>query len=289
MRKLKKSKIVLVSILGLGAISIGSVGFATWLVGVNKTNEELHIEAVVDNTMNDSIYLDVTVDSSNKFVVAESAEKTKGTGDIVGAKANSSESLIKVDGNAMKFTFTRFELSIGEGVANKPKQVKVEFDSTLNAFNWTAVDTIRTASCTVVSGESTTTQIIGNKRSTDSKYSYITYSQIFTIGTHLIKDEERSTGSYSLYALKSDFLTQQFSWGTFFTRSGQEDSESPVSFYNNIYKDYNDNSKSTYMTGAQTFGFADKINTEIQALNSTFSDENNKTLKIKASVILPQA
>ena len=59
MKKSQKSKIVLCSILGLAAISIGSVGFATWLVGVNKTTETLTVQAVVDNSQNDSIYLDV--------------------------------------------------------------------------------------------------------------------------------------------------------------------------------------------------------------------------------------
>ena len=44
MKKSQKSKIVLCSILGLAAISIGSVGFATWLVGINKTEEELLLE-----------------------------------------------------------------------------------------------------------------------------------------------------------------------------------------------------------------------------------------------------
>ena len=68
MRKTQKSKIVILSILGLAAVSIGSIGFATWLVGINKTEEELHVEAVVDDTKNDSIYLDVAV-ANNPFLL----------------------------------------------------------------------------------------------------------------------------------------------------------------------------------------------------------------------------
>ena len=91
MKKSQKSKIVLCSILGLAAISIGSVGFATWLVGVNKTNETLHVEAKVDNSKNDSIYLEAAI-TNTQFIVAEREEHNKKTdGGIVGAKKETGE------------------------------------------------------------------------------------------------------------------------------------------------------------------------------------------------------
>ena len=55
MKKNKKSKLVLFSVIGLAAISIGTVGFATWMVGVQKKEETLTISALVDNTLNNSI------------------------------------------------------------------------------------------------------------------------------------------------------------------------------------------------------------------------------------------
>ena len=36
MKKNTKSKIVLFSVIGLAAISIGTVGFATWVTGLDK-------------------------------------------------------------------------------------------------------------------------------------------------------------------------------------------------------------------------------------------------------------
>ena len=96
MKKSQKSKIVLCSILGLAAISIGSVGFATWLVGINKTTETLTVQAVVDNSQNDSIYLDV-VTTQDKFVIAESEAHPKSTGEIVGTQANSGKGAITFD------------------------------------------------------------------------------------------------------------------------------------------------------------------------------------------------
>ena len=47
MNKNKKSKIVLFSVIGLAAVSIGTVGFATWMVGVQKTNDVLTVTANV--------------------------------------------------------------------------------------------------------------------------------------------------------------------------------------------------------------------------------------------------
>ena len=102
MRKTQKSKIVILSILGLAAVSIGSIGFATWLVGVNKTTETLTVQAVVDNSQNDSIYLDV-VTTQEKFVVAESEAHTKLTGEIVGTQANSGKGAITFDANSLAF------------------------------------------------------------------------------------------------------------------------------------------------------------------------------------------
>ena len=58
MKRNKKSKLVLFSVLGLAAISIGTVGFATWMVGVENKSETLTFTANVDNTLNESIYLE---------------------------------------------------------------------------------------------------------------------------------------------------------------------------------------------------------------------------------------
>ena len=43
MKKNTKSKIVLFSVIGLAAISIGTVGFATWVTGLDKKSAALAI------------------------------------------------------------------------------------------------------------------------------------------------------------------------------------------------------------------------------------------------------
>lgn len=276
MKKSQKSKIVLCSILGLAAISIGSVGFATWLVGVNKTQETLKVTAIVDNSQNDSIYLDVVV-SNKKFVIAESEPNEKGDGEIVGTKANADDSGIIFNANALSFDFTTFELSVGKGVADneKPTKVTVQFNQTDNQTlnNWSATDLIKESMYTVSSDGSTSK--LGSKRIGTE---YISYSHVFTLTTDFTPEDK---GSYTLYKLNNSFKTQHFFWGSFFTRETESAvPQSPVNYYNGIYSSYNNNEAAQYMSGSQTFDFADKIHQEISALNSCFS--GNKELKIKA-------
>ena len=286
MKKSQKSKIVLCSILGLAAISIGSVGFATWLVGVNKTEEELHVEAVVDDTKNDSIYLDVAV-ANNPFYVAESSAISKADGKKIVGASNDGDSALKVTANAMKFTFSRFELSVGGGVTNMPTAVRVEFTKDLNEANWGAAELINTAKYTTVSGETVNSDnLVGSKRkalSGEETFSYISYSETFTIGesADLVIDSSKSTDNYKVYKLNVD-MVRSFSWGTFFTNKAGE-AKSPANFYNEIYSEYTTSPSTKYMTGAQTFDFSGKIHNEISALNKTFT--TTTTLKIQASVV----
>ena len=277
MKKSQKSKIVLCSILGLAAISIGSVGFATWLVGVNKTTETLTVQAVVDNSQNDSIYLDV-VTTQEKFVVAESEAHEKGAGEIVGTQTNTGGGAIAFDDNALAFTFSTFQLSIGKGVlaASKPNAVTVNFIKDNNKFNWGAEDKIIGAKYTVKANG--TEQALEAKRVTSSEYSYIEYSKTFRLDTDCTYQDKTT---YDLYTLKTELMTQKFSWGTFFTRETESaTAQSPVAFYNGIYSAYNSSAKDNYMNGAQTFGFADKIQQEIAAMYTAFKD---KTLTVNAA------
>lgn len=289
MKKSQKSKIVLCSILGLAAISIGSVGFATWLVGVNKTEETLQLKAKVDNTKNDSIYLEATI-TSNSFVVAEKTEyDKKNKGGIVGASKVTDESDFTVNENALKFTFSSFKLSVGKGVTSKdyPKKVVVDFNSTVSENSSAYVDS--TASkineCTYQTWNSETSKYvstaIGNSVRTldqgETKFSYIKYHEEFNLDAEgVFKKTDRIT--YWEYELNNK--TREFSWGSFFG------GKSPVNFYNYLYNTYNPktgDSTKNYMTGAELFNFADKINTEIQGLNSALGAGSAKTLVINVA------
>ena len=58
-----------------------------------------------------------------------------------------------------------------------------------------------------------------------------------------------------------------------------------VNFYNDLYNTYNPKTgeHKNYMTGAELFNFADKINTEIQGLNTALGTGSAKTLVINVA------
>lgn len=59
MKNNKKSKIVLFSVIGLAAISIGTVGFATWITGIVDKEETSDISVTVDTSKNTTCILEV--------------------------------------------------------------------------------------------------------------------------------------------------------------------------------------------------------------------------------------
>ena len=52
MNKNKKSKFVLFSVIGLAAVSIGTVGFATWITGIESKTHAETLTVTVDNSKN---------------------------------------------------------------------------------------------------------------------------------------------------------------------------------------------------------------------------------------------
>ena len=254
MNKNKKSKVVLLSVIGLAAISIGTVGFATWMVGVEKKSESLTFTANVDNTLNESIYLEA-VASSNEIIVAEKVEHTKANTDILGAKVDSplGEGNVTVNANALQFTFATLKYSVGNG-ATKPTKLHLKLA--------TATDTIN--ACNVV----TTSALTGER--TGNKWSYLAYDKTFTIdgnGVDSIATTKTSEDSYTVY----DFGTKTFTlnWGDFFG------SNSPVTYYNTI------SAKEGYSSASAKFTLADNVSKELTAMKTALK---GKQLTIDVSL-----
>ena len=65
MKKNKKSKLVLFSVIGLAAISIGTVGFATWVTGLDKKTETVNTTITVDTASNKTCYVEAVLDDSS--------------------------------------------------------------------------------------------------------------------------------------------------------------------------------------------------------------------------------
>ena len=103
MNKNRKSKLVLFSVIGLAAVSIGTVGFATWVVGVQRTEVGLQLSAKVDDTQNKSIMLEAVIDTTHTFKVAETQKHDTITGNDLVVTGSSGSNSIGFDIKAMKF------------------------------------------------------------------------------------------------------------------------------------------------------------------------------------------
>lgn len=279
MKKSQKSKIVLCSILGLAAISIGSVGFATWLVGVNKKAETLTVEALVDNSVNDSQYIEISV-ANNTFHVAETATIDRDDTHIVGASAKAEGgSELGVQADALKFTINEFTVLIGKGVTDKPTKVILELTASDNPFNTIdgTKDLIKT--CTYTSGSQSTA--IGPR--SGASFTYLTYKEEFELSNsdYFTNDEGSTSNSYVTYTFKTGEKVRQMSWGSFYsyvpTGESTATTGSPATYYNALYKKYTTSPNT--MSARERFDFADKINQEITALNSTFTTNHKLTIK----------
>ena len=251
MKRNKKSKLVLFSVLGLAAISIGTVGFATWMVGVQKKEETINVKANVDNTLNDSIYLEAEINQAKPLIIAEKTAKERGENEILGAKegvTGSGEGYVSVSSEALKFEFNTLQFSVGNGAA-KPKQLHLELSAERNDFNKI----------------SSTGNKLGSSRSGDS-WEYLTLDKTFDIDTAVeasdntvVTTSPADKTSYTLYTFTNKVF--EFEWGSFFG------SKSPVAFYNNISTTAADKSASAMFT------LADNVSSELVAMDNALKGQ----------------
>ncbi len=259
MKKKNKSKLVIATIVGLAGVSVATVGFSTWLVGINRTELELHVSADVDNTVNDSIFLEA-VTKDEKFVVAEKEEHSKSNNDIIGAKKDSDSSGITVSENALQFTFTTLQYRVGKGydTAKLPTKMKIELMGTdTNTFNKVA---------------STAIKLDEDGKREGSDFTYLAFSTEITLdATTYTKTEASEDKTYDLYDITNKEFTME--WGTFFG------GKSPVNFYNSIY------SSATTLDYDKATATAEKAYQELAAMNTALK---GKDIKVKVSLVLPE-
>ena len=107
MKKNTKSKIILFSIIGLAAISIGTVGFATWVTGLDKKEESANITNItVDTASNKTCYVEATLSSADNSISL--TETTP-----------ADNSLIKIEGDDvhetdLKITFEKLKVIVSD-------------------------------------------------------------------------------------------------------------------------------------------------------------------------------
>ncbi|MDD7288055.1 MAG: hypothetical protein PUG89_10500 [Succinivibrio sp.] len=248
MNKNKKSKLVLFSVLGLAAISIGTVGFATWAVGVQRKEASLTLTAVVDNTVNDSVILEATINSSKQFIVADKIEVNKNNDEIIGTSKG--EGTVGYSPDALKFSFETLQYSVGRSVTSLPQKMIIELveDIETNAKNYVAAE--------------------GNKIGTtfrtndNAPWTYLKFKQEITLdsASYTVQNYD----SYDTYVINTKDYVMSF--GSFFNNK------------NSICEYYNGLSYSA-LTASDIFKLTNNIKAELDTMKTVLSS-GSLTVKV---------
>ena len=271
MNKNRKSKIVLFSVIGLAAVSIGTVGFATWVVGVQRTEVGLQLSAKVDDTQNKSIMLEAEIDTGYAFKVAETQEhNTITNNDLVVTGNSGSNTSIGYDSKAMKFQFSKLQFSCGDA-ATKPTKLTLKLATSDGANSFNTV----------------TANKLGSSERAGDSWTYLSLDYTLTLdydGDDKNVTAQGKTGGESYTTYKFNTKTFDMHWGTFFGNASYANNTSPLNYYNSISnKKVSDSGPYVYDTPSELFTLADNIHSEISTMNSVLNNSSN-TLKILVKV-----
>lgn len=263
----KNKKSLLVGACALAGVAVTSVGFATWVFGVENRNAQTEYKVLVDNVENDTVYLTIGKIADAKINIGESVAYSKAGDDIVGTKAGEGTTLVA---NAMEFKIPDIQIKIGKSVATKPTTLSINLLADDNTFNKVTLE-----------------KEDYFKRSAGD-YNYVKYTRDitldFTSGDSANMKEEGSTESYYNYkfvgskAGSTDFV-DTLKWGTFFGNADDKTNNSPVTYYNSreiITSTMNDEAKFNAKLEASS-----KAYEEVSAMHKALDD---KTFTFKISL-----
>ena len=258
MKKNKKSKLVLFSVLGLAAISIGTVGFATWVTGVDSRTASDTTKVTVDTSKNKTvIVLAKLSESDNSLVLKEPTSSAEST------------NLIKVEDGAatdLTVTFSEFRVIVSDSYI-------------LNNVNFSLEGTT-IDNCLLDESKSSIypTNIYGTETNT-SKLSYLKLGTA-SYSTEQLKPLTSSDSGYvegySCYTLK-DSLSYTFKRGTMFGDGTQTPSE-----YLSACSD------ATIALGSvdTKLAYIEKCN---KMLNAMYTNLHNKTINLTITADVSEA
>lgn len=272
----KKKKIVLTSVLALAGVSLATVGFATWIVGLNKPEESLTVKALVDSSQNQSIYLEAVTDGNNVEIAEKEAYTTLQDNEIVKTQTGGP---VAISETALQFTFTTLQYSVGNDVPDGEKPNHISFE----LLTTDECNIVKKANCLMDDKyrDAATADTKGN-----SQYHYLQFKEEFA----LISEEEGKTvtldtsvsADKSFKTYKVDKLTYTLNWGDFFGNADMNAKTSPREFYNAKSVAKINALLDKAQTMSELFKDADNANIELQKMKEAL-DAGTLTVKVSLS------
>ena len=267
----KRNKIIAFSVSTLAVLSVCTVGFATWLVGVQKNSEDVKVTATVDETTNQSVFLSAKIDE--KIKLAEAAETGSDGGDykIIEAKEGG---INTANENYLGFKFSELKLTVSKNnFDGKPNAIKISLPVDLNQRN------------TVETNDNEFSET-GKRK--ESPWTYVSFDDVtfdLTAENFTIKDSDPDSDTegfieYTIIDGKNNF---NFEWGTFFDNVTLEDEDiSPVNFYNSLYTDADFEGSGAYVGKDKfevLFNASQKATNELKTMQTNLTE---LTIKVAA-------
>lgn len=201
MRKnFKRKNYVLFGAIGIAAVALSSVGFATWITGMQQTTQTGSISVTVDTASNDTLYLDVALKDSS-ISIHQKATTNNGKMYVTG---NDTETDLSI-------SFSKFKVYVSSKY--NPSTVKV------------------TMGVSFLNGDAAYNSVVytnGGIAKAVGQDTYITLPSVLTGENGVsLKASTSTLEGYTVKELNDEDLTVSFGWGTAF---GGED---PVTHYNN--------------------------------------------------------
>ena len=263
MKNNKKKKIILGSCVGLALVSLCSVGFATWLVGMNKESATTEITNIkFDAVSSQTKYVDIGGVSGDTLTIVDNSVTTNpdGTNNII------------LEGTSTKdldVALKKFELAYSE-------------EGTFNSLVLSAsIDGVGTGLPVYPVKEN---DIFGRTANPDTNYYYIKLDMFSETSTAAYKEttitynsttalesdfnaNSESIDGFNYYEIKNSSKTLKFTWGNMF------DGIAPIEYYQGKLDGAKDIGTKLKMLNA--------IDQELTAMNEAFK---NKTIKITVTL-----
>ena len=248
---------------GFAVVSLGTVGFSAWIVGLQQKETNSNATINVDTVTNDTQYLSASADDQ-AIIVAESKIPETNSGIITAKDLSGEEGSdigLKIDGNALKFSFDSINVLLSEEAQakNNYSGVMIELAKDKNSFLNTDYFKVERTN-----GES-------------GSWSYLTFKPVtLKFDKNFTKVTESENNGYIEYTLNKstingdDVSTTKLSLdrGTYFN------GESPVNFYNTLET----SNKST----TELIKLIANINNELTMMNTNLNDQ---TITFKLSLV----
>ena len=201
-KKSSRRKWIVGGVAFFGSIALLTTGFATWVVGVQQTDDKDNVNVTVNTTINEFVTFSLSL-SDSSITLGETEEPTPAQGD--------KENIVTIDGEPsgdLEVTINSLSIEIGNEAVNSYKQIDFAITSNNNDVS--------------------SQQFPAESIRTGLAWSYLSApASILLTNENITKTPGTNTTTYTLKS--SSTLTLNFGWGDFF--GGQ----SPANFYNSKY------------------------------------------------------